>query len=93
MPLTGLTGQEKDELQLLVELDEPEAVVATLTRIAKRHALEATPELARRWTLLANALLQVEFALNAAQSPEALKLEAHMAEWAPQQAKPEGETA
>jgi hypothetical protein len=93
-----LGGQEKGELerqiQLLVELDEPEALLATLARAVRRMAqgLEP-PESRKRWLNLANALVQAETALNAMQTPEARKLEEHMAEWPPVEARPEGETS
>jgi hypothetical protein len=89
----SLTQHVKDELQLLVELDEPEALLATLRRIAARMAEVGRPDERKRWLNLRNALLEAEIALNAMQTPEARKLEAHMAEWEPErQPKPEGET-
>ena len=69
-----------DELQetveTLIDLDEPEALVATLRQAAKRKRGE-------RWQALADELLNVEAALNARQQPDARKLRAHIEEWAP----------
>jgi hypothetical protein len=86
-----LTDHEKDELaqqvRLLTELDEPEALLATLLGVAKREASKGygAAEARERWRILANALLKAEFEVNAAQSPEARKLAEHRAQWPAQE--------
>jgi hypothetical protein len=72
-----LTQQEKEglwqQLQLLLEADEPEAVLATLRRIAERKAHSVTRgfisgDEARRYQALAEALKVVEEELDRAQA-------------------------
>ena len=69
IPPMLLTQQEKEglwqQLQLLLEADEPEAVLATLRRIAERKAHSVTRGFisdneARRYQALAEALEAVE---------------------------------
>jgi hypothetical protein len=71
-----LTEQEKEglrqQLQLLLEADEPEAVLATLRRIAERKAHSVTrgaisDNEARRYQALADALKAVEEQLDRVQ--------------------------
>jgi hypothetical protein len=71
-----LTEQEKEglrqQLQLLLEANEPEAVLATLRRIAERKAHAVTRGVisdneARRYQALAEALQCVEDELDRAQ--------------------------
>jgi hypothetical protein len=82
-----LTDQEKNELsaqlQLLADLGEPEAMVGELRKACMRKANDSrTPASeAMRWIRLANALLEAEATVNAAQSPEAHKLAEHMRQW------------
>jgi hypothetical protein len=82
----SLSDHEKSELSgqfvLLAELNEPEALLATVARACQRKAHEPMGrDLRQRWSNVANALIEAEIAVNAAQSPEALKLKAHMTEW------------
>lgn len=74
-----LNAQQKDALSFqlctLLELDEPEAVLSTLQRIAERKAFSATLgaielDEAERWQALADALASVRHELaNASQTP------------------------
>jgi hypothetical protein len=82
-----LTDQEKTELagqvKLLEEMGEPEALVAALRRACLRKASDAlTPKAeAMRWQAAADELFVAETSINARQTPEAKKLEQHIAEW------------
>jgi hypothetical protein len=64
----------QNTVDILIDLDEPEALVATLQRAAKRRKGE-------RWQALAEELFKVEIALNARQQPDAQMLRKHLAEW------------
>ena len=99
-----LTENEKAELaeqaQLLIDAGEPEALLATLMRACARKGRDRTiaPEERRRWRIVANALTEAETTGNAAQSPEAHKLQSHMAQWSPNtpdetQSPPEAQSA
>jgi hypothetical protein len=89
-PLMPLDSQEKTELsaqiRLLLELNEPEAMLEALRQIAARKAQDSTiaPDEAKRWQTAANALIEALATVNAAQSPAARQLAEHMAQWAPQ---------
>jgi len=61
-------------METLIEMDEPEALVATMRRTAEHKKGE-------RWQALADELLKVEIALNARQQPDAHKLREHLDEW------------
>jgi hypothetical protein len=85
-----LAENDKDELarsfQLLVDLNEPEALVASMARMAERIATgralaPATDNERNRWRIVANALNEALAAVTAANGPEAQKLAAHMAQW------------
>jgi hypothetical protein len=85
----SLSDQTKDQLQLLVDLNEPEALLATIARACRRTAqAPMSIELAQRWSNVANALFEAEAAVTALQSPERAKLEAHTAEWPVNEDKP-----
>jgi hypothetical protein len=64
----------QNTVDILIDLDEPEALVATLQRAAKHRRGE-------QWQALAEELLKVEIALNARQQPDAQKLRKHLSEW------------
>jgi hypothetical protein len=84
MPLSDneKIGELANQFATLADLDEPEALIAVLARACRRKAQGSiSPDLARRWSILANALLEAEATVNAAQSPDARKLEAHMRQW------------
>ena len=84
MPLTEHEKHEHaSQVLLLGDVGEPESLLATLTRFANRKANSSrTPvDEARRWAYLANALLEAEIKLNAMQSPERAKLDAHAKQW------------
>lgn len=83
-------GQQKAELEqqflLAVDLNEPEALLATLRRAAARKAEMAargliTVEEGQRWQNVAKALLEAEATVNAATSEDSRKPKQHMAEW------------
>ena len=83
-----LTEQEKEglrqQLTLLLEADEPEAVLATLRRIAERKAHAVTRGLisdneARRYQALAAALKCVEDELDRAQEHQLAQPRQHNA--------------
>ena len=87
-----MSGQAKAELEqqflLAVDLNEPEALIATLHRAAARKAEDAkrgliTAEEGQRWRNAANALMEAEAGVNAAQGPQAHELAEHIAEWTP----------
>jgi hypothetical protein len=72
MPLSDneKIGELAQQFAMLADLDEPEALIAVLTRACRRKAQGSiSPDLARRWSILANALFQAEVAINAAQAP------------------------
>ena len=84
-----LTQQEKEglrqQLTLLLEADEPEAVVATLRRIAERRAHAVTrgaisDNEARRYHALAEALKAVEDELDRAYLAQPTQADAPVAE-------------
>jgi hypothetical protein len=96
MPLSDneKIGELASQFATLADLDEPEALIAVLARACRRKAQGSiSPDLAKRWRILANALLEAEVTVNFAQSPDARKLAAHMDEWTgkPQQAAPDAE--
>lgn len=64
----------QNTVDILIDLDEPEALVATLQRAAKRRKGE-------RWQALAEELFKVEIALNARLQPDAQMLRKHLSEW------------
>jgi hypothetical protein len=70
--------RQQDDLDLtvqtLIDLDEPEALLAMLQRAAQRRTGE-------RWRRVAHALMEAEATVMAAQSPDSMKLREHMAEW------------
>ena len=83
-----LTEQEKEglrqQLQLLLEADEPEAVLATLRRIAERKAHSVTrgaisDNEARRYQALAEALHAVEDELDRAHAHQLAQPRQHNA--------------
>lgn len=81
-------GEIAQQFAMLADLNEPEALIAVLARACRRKANGAiSPDLAKRWTIVANALIEAEATINAANSPDARKLEAHMAEWSGQAPK------
>lgn len=90
MPLTELDKSElARNFQLLADLNEPEALLSTLARaaerIAKRELLATiSDDEAKRWSIVANALMKAEIEVSAANSPERAKLEAHLREWSGQ---------
>jgi hypothetical protein len=73
-----LKEQEKDSLRfqlgLLLEFDEPEAILGTMRRVAERKAYTVTRGLisvheAKRWTRLGEALRKVEDELERLNAP------------------------
>jgi hypothetical protein len=77
MPLSDNVkiGELANQFALLADLEEPEALIAVMARACRRKAQGAiTPNLAKRWQILANALLEAEVTVNAAQAPDARKL-------------------
>jgi hypothetical protein len=75
MPLTDQAKNAlKEQLALLFELGEPEAILATLQRVAERMAHSVTRGAigegeALRWQSLAKACASVEKELEAAHTP------------------------
>jgi hypothetical protein len=83
----------KDQLNLNFSLNEPEALIAILLRRCAEKAEEGakgwiTAEEAKRWSIVANALTKAEIEVAAANSPEARKLQSHLAQWPPAGLKP-----
>jgi hypothetical protein len=69
MPLSDneKIGELANQFALLAELEEPEALIAVMARACRRKAQGAiSPDLAKRWSILANALLEAEATVNAA---------------------------
>ena len=60
------------QFQLLGDMNEPEALLATLQRACWRAAQSRSiaPDVAKRWATVANALTEAEATVTAAQSPE-----------------------
>jgi hypothetical protein len=95
----SLSDQTKDQFQLLVDLNEPEALLATMARMAARasrglgiQGRNLSEAELKRWRNVASALIKAEAAVTALQSPERAKLEAHAAEWPPTWLDPYGES-
>jgi hypothetical protein len=82
-----LTAHEKDELTqqvvVLLELGEPEALVEALKRMCSHKAGDVTTpsEEAKRWSIAANALMEALATVMASQSPQARKFAEHRAKW------------
>jgi hypothetical protein len=82
MPLSDneKIGELANQFAMLADLEEPEGLIAVMARACRRKAQGAiSPDLAKRWSILANALLEAEATVNAAQSPDARKLADHLA--------------
>jgi hypothetical protein len=70
----SLSDQTKEQLQLLVDLNEPEALLATMARLARRVADglvigPMTPGELQRWAIVADALIKAEADIAAYETP------------------------
>lgn len=82
-------GEIANQFAMLADLEEPEALIAVLARACRRKVHGAiSPDLAERWSIVANALYEAEATINAANSPEARKLKAHLRKWPANELKP-----
>jgi hypothetical protein len=85
----SLNQQAKDQLQLLVDLNEPEALLATMARLARRVSDGAvtggpmTPGEQKRWRNVADALVNAEAEVSAANQPARTQQPAPTAETSP----------